>query len=502
MKRVKQFLNETLHTPTWLAGLILVVLLLRIPTFFEPYSYGDEMIYLTLGEAARRGWTLYKDIHDNKPPLLYLTATIAGNLFWFKAILAVWHVGTIYIFWKLSTKLFPKKQRLQQISSVIFALFSTFPLLEGNIANAENFMIGPIMLAFYFLLDKKPENKKLMLSGFLLSIATLFKIPAAFDLPAIIFLWIAVAKLKIKDVRAIMKRSIVLGIGFSLPILLTFIYYWLQGAFQEYLIAGYLQNFGYLSSWRPDDTTEPFLTKNGPLISRGLLVLLAHLVLFWRRRSLSKQFLFLSSWLFLTLFAVTLSERPYPHYLLQSLAPVSLLFGILFTKRDIEQPLSILPLAAFFFVPFYFNFWHYTSIDYYQKFIQFATDQSTKQQYFNTFGGDVVRNYKIAKYIKSNTQRKDLVYVWGDTAKIYALSNRLPPIKYIADYHINDFYDKGQVIKDLEADFPELVVILPDSGDFPQLRQFVHSYYGLTAKLDGAEIWRLMEPEVHSIIAP
>src|SRR3990167_11226717 len=104
---MKTFLNK-LHTPTWLFVLLSVVFILRIPSFFEPYSYGDEMIYLTLGEAIRRGIPLYSGIHDNKPPLLYVMAAIAGNLFWFKAILTIWHIVTIFLFWKLSQALFNK----------------------------------------------------------------------------------------------------------------------------------------------------------------------------------------------------------------------------------------------------------------------------------------------------------------------------------------------------------------------------------------------------------
>jgi len=95
-----------LHTPVWLFILLVVVFILRIPSFFEPYSYGDEMIYLTLGEAIRQGVPLYLGVHDNKPPLLYILAAISGRLFWFKAILAIWHLITVFIFWKLSEVLF------------------------------------------------------------------------------------------------------------------------------------------------------------------------------------------------------------------------------------------------------------------------------------------------------------------------------------------------------------------------------------------------------------
>src|SRR5690554_2837113 len=133
------FSLKIFQIPKWLFILLFAILVLRIPTLFEPYSYGDEMIYLALGEGIRDGLTLYRDIHDNKPPLLYFTAAVAGNLFWFKAILAVWHLITIYLFWKLITILFPDEQKKQLIAVTFFSVFTTLPLLEGNIANAELF---------------------------------------------------------------------------------------------------------------------------------------------------------------------------------------------------------------------------------------------------------------------------------------------------------------------------------------------------------------------------
>ena len=100
-----KFLNK-LHLPHWLTILLAVVLVLRIPSFFEPFSYGDEMIYLALGEAIRRGIPLYKGIHDNKPPLLYILAAVAGNVFWFRVILTAWNLVTIVLFWHLMGVLF------------------------------------------------------------------------------------------------------------------------------------------------------------------------------------------------------------------------------------------------------------------------------------------------------------------------------------------------------------------------------------------------------------
>jgi hypothetical protein len=497
-----EFLNKKLHTPTWLFVLLLVILVLRIPSFFEPYSYGDEMIYLTLGDAINKGVPLYKAIHDNKPPLLYIMAAIAGSLFWFKAILTIWVLLTIYVFWKLTQALFKKRVKFQIIATVVFATLTTVPLLEGNIANAELFMIGPTILAFYLLLSRKLTIKNLVLSGFLFSISALFKIPAAFDVPAIVLYWFFnLKKLDKESLIKIVRHTLVLVSAFLVPIALTFVWFTFKGAFKEYLTAAFLQNFGYLSSWRPSDIQKPFLVRNAPLLIRAGIVALVAAVLFKLRKKLSKQFLFTSMWLFLTLFAVTLSERPYPHYLIQSVAPISILIAMLFTKKNIEQVLIIVPLFFAALVPFYYRFWHYPTLPYYERFIKFATGNMSKEEYLNSFGAQVPRNYKIANFITTSTKPYEKVFVWGDGTPIYALSRRLPPGKYVADYHIKDFSSEAEIINGLKQDEPSLIVILPNSQPFPELEFFIKHNYGLTENVDGAEIWKLLSPQVRSLFS-
>ncbi len=496
------FLNKKLHTPTWLFLLLLIVFLLRIPSFFEPYSYGDEMIYLTLGEAIRRGIPIYKGIHDNKPPLLYLLAAVAGNLFWFKAILAGWSLVTVFLFWKLTEILFPKKVNAQKISTSIFALLTTIPLLEGNIINSELFMIGPIILAFLTLLTRKNNVKNLLISGFLFSIAALFKIPAAFDLPVIIVYWIIAEKdLNKENLLQIIKKAIILGLGFLIPIVASFVWFYFAGALKEYFVAAFAQNFGYLSSFRPGDIQKPFLVKNGPLLVRAVIVFLASVVLFNFRKKLSKEFIFSSLWIFFTLFAVTLSERPYPHYLIQAVAPLSLLTSMFFTKKNIEQLYTIIPLFFAFLVPVYFHFWYYPTVPYYEKFVKLISGQINKDEYLNTYGSQVPRNYKIANFLATSTRASDKVFVFGDGVPVYALSRRLPPGRYVADYHIKDFSSEEQTISTLETDLPAFIIVMPGYRLSTAMDNLIRNNYGMTMVVDDAQIWRLLNPKVRFLFS-
>lgn len=479
-------INNLLHIPTWMAVVLIAIIVLRIPSLFEPYSYGDEMIYLTLGEAIRRGLVLYKEIHDNKPPLLYDLAAISGNLFWFRAILGMWMLVTTIAFWRLVQRLFPKNLNLVKISVIAFAILTTLPLLEGNIANAELFMIGPTIIGFLFLLKEKPSNLDLVLGGVCFSLATLFKVPAAFDFPVVFAYWILVSKLTPKE---FVKRFAITTLSFLGLIVISFVWFWYRGASGEYAMAAFLQNVGYLSSWRPDDAQKSFLVKNGPLLMRGVIVLIGFTLTFIFRKKLGKGFILATIWLLFSLFAVTLSERPYPHYLIQSVPSIAILIGLLIYSRKMDQIWAIIPLVLVAFVPVYYKFYYYDSVSYYSRFVSFATGAITKKQYFDQFDGNVNRNYALAEFINSSSQPQDSVFVWGDSPPIYALSNRLPNIKYVANYHIHDFSSNEEVLSQLSSNMPDFVIILPEGGSFRQLTSFVSQNYLPVYKTFGATVW-------------
>lgn len=476
-----------IHLPAWVVGILALVLILRIPSFFEPYYYGDEMIYMTLGQGMRQGLTLYKDIHDNKPPLLYLTAAAAGNLFWFKAILCFWNLITIAFFYKLASKFFDKNKKAQVISTLIFAILTTIPLFEGNIVNAELFMIGFSIIALYTLLSDTLSSKKIFFAGVLFGLGTLFKVPAAFDLPIIVFYWFITNDFK--NYPRVIKNTIILGLGFISPILFTFGWYYMKGALPEYIRAAFLQNVGYLSSFRPGDIQKPFYIRNGPLLIRAAIVFVGTIVLFLFRKKLSKKFILFCLWVLLGLFAVTLSERPYPHYFVQVLAPISFLFGMFFAEKNIEQALVVIPLALSFLVPFYYKFYSYSTKDYYLRFINFATGRINKTEYFQSFSGTVNRNYKIADFLTTVTMPSDRVFMWdSDSATVYALARRLPPIKYVADYHITDYSSLSEVAKELAANPPKFI-ILTSGHTYPNLNTLLRKKYLLINQIGNSNIY-------------
>src|SRR3989344_9379708 len=121
----------------------LVFLLLRIPSLYEPYWYGDEGIYEVIGKAIRSGRILYTGIWDNKPPLLYIIyALFDSDQFFVRAASIIFGIAAIVTLYLLIEKVF-RSQKASILGTLFFAILFGLPLLEGNIANAENFMLFP-----------------------------------------------------------------------------------------------------------------------------------------------------------------------------------------------------------------------------------------------------------------------------------------------------------------------------------------------------------------------
>lgn len=483
-------IGDFLHLPdlpTWLLGILVLVLILRVPSFFEPYYYGDEMIYLTLGHGVTQGLTLYKDIYDNKPPLLYITAAIAGNLFWFKVILAAWNILTIIIFYKLAEVLFQKRKWSVKLAALFFALITTLPIFEGLTVNSELFMIGFTILAFLILLKEKLATKNIFFAGVLLGLGTLFKVPAAFDAPVIVFYWLMTEGFA--NWKVVLKRTLILVVGFLVPIVLTVIYYFFKGALPDFLKATFLQNITYLSSYRPGDIQKPFLLKNAPLLIRASIVFVGFIIIYVVRKKTSSRFILLLIWMLLSLFAITLSERPYPHYFIQAAAPVSFLLAMLFTERSIEQAFTVIPLAIAFFIPFHYNFYQYQVVPYYVRFINFVSGKMDRNTYLQSFDTNTIRNYQISDFLIKSSGPSDRVFIWDPASPtIYALSRRIPPVKYVVPYHVYDYSNTKELAQNLNKNLPRFI-ITSIRYPYPEIASIVKSDYLLIQQIDDVNIY-------------
>ena len=465
----------------WLIVVLVVVVILRIPSLFEPYWYGDEGIYLTLGQAMRSGVELYKQIHDNKPPLLYVMAAAAGgNLFWFKLITLLWNLVTIAVFSKLAKKVFEPGRRKMKLAVWVFAMATTLPVLEGNIANAELFFLLPTVWAMYWLWDKNVQMKYIIGSGLVLGVAALFKMPAVLEAGVWPLVWL------VEGDKSWWKKTIILAIGITAVIGVSGVYFAWKGAGREYLVAAWAQNLPYLSTWKAVGGSGIYAIKGRMVITALVLTPILGLARKWGRRAT-----ILGTWGVITLFAALLSGRPYPHYLLQSAGVIAIAAAVIIRgsreERVIAWGLSGLTIAAFIG----FKFYLYPVAGYYANFARWVIGTKTRSEYFGWFNPQVNKNYQIAGVVMAGSGEGDKVFVWGDEPMIYALVKRLPASKYTVEYHIKDFRAQEETIAALKQNPPKYIVSLANEAELPGLAELLDGMYRLEKTVDGVRIYRL-----------
>ncbi len=446
---------------------LLFFILLRIPSLIEPMWYADEGIYVVIAKAMSEGRMLYSEVWDNKPPLLYVLYFLTQNLFGIKLLSIFFGAGAVYLFYRIA-KILLRKELSIFISCLFFVLLLGSPLIEGNIANAENFMLLPILGGFFLLLNKKEfDTKSGVWAGLLFFTALLLKFVAIFDIAA----WAIFAVVReLGDRRKITRQKfrksmiaflVTLG-ALSLILIGTFV---ILGNFQAFIDAVFLKNVSYVSE------------KNSPVIGNSLLVLkilalgiFCSLLIFFKKRIHNEGF-FILLWLGFALFNVYFSQRYFGHYLLLLTPVLSLVLGSAF---DLKGKLKMLFTAAFILtvllVGLTFEFFERIG-GYYKNYFEFVFAGKNIDSYQRFFDSTTPRNYEIARILKDTGKNKN-VMVWSDGGQIYTLLDDAPFGKYIVAYHILFYKEAYEETKELLAkQKPDVIVEvtqIPDEFDIAE----------------------------------
>ena len=137
-----------------LASILLLIFLMRLPSLFEPYWYGDEGIFAAVARNLNFGGVLYQDAWDNKPPMIYLTYQAIFNffgvsMFWLRLVTAIVVLATAAVIYEIAQSTMGAKRAL--IGVFIFGFLTSLRIVEGNLALTEIYMILPISLAMLWV---------------------------------------------------------------------------------------------------------------------------------------------------------------------------------------------------------------------------------------------------------------------------------------------------------------------------------------------------------------
>jgi len=511
--------------PLFVALVLMVVL--RIPNLTEPYWYGDEGIYLTLGQSMNKGLTLYKDIIDHKTPIIYFLAETHTQLN-FRLLLIGWMLATTTAFYYVARTLFKNRAIPTFFATILFVIATTLPSFEGNIPNGELFVMGFILVGMLLLMQTnyvqqllypkkatKKENWLLyLLSGSFLSLGVLTKVPAIFDVAAVFgFGYFATTNAfftqkmrSFQEAFHIFKRNvpvwILLVVGLIIPVLISIFYFVSKGAGQEYLDFGLLYNFRYAGSWQLPFTNRLllfFFTLPGKVVVMAALTLILTL----GKKYISPTYQFILFWFGLSLFASLLSNRPYPHYYLQIAPALALLlsgtvyeaFLAVFSKaartsKNILGPLiGLVSITMFIAILLLIDVHPYPTVKYYTTFIQLAQGKISAAEYNQRFDVHMKDNYAAVEVMQQCPD--DHLFIWGTNPMLYALADRIPTGRFTVSFHIKDFDAYDETFADLVEDHPSFIVVMNDeNSEFPQFYEYLEKEYTQTpVKFDNFQLW-------------
>lgn len=519
LKKIDVFLD---HQTALLLNLFLLVIL-RIPNFFEPYWYGDEAIYLTVGNALNKGGQLYTTIIDHKTPLIYQLARVP-NQFYFRLLNLGWMLITTIAFWLFAKKLF-KNSIASFFATLIMVLLTSLPWLEGHIPNGELFVMGFVMVGavlftntrvwknFFSKKNSWPRERKkegflLFTSGTLFSLAILTKVPALLDLTAFLAIF---ALLLLSDMFSINKsfkdwsktlkqllwRILIFSLGIILPILISILYYRSLGSGQDYLDYGLLYNLRYSQSWQLNFDSS-FLNFSFSLLGKTLYFFAFVVLIALNTKEINKRFQFISIWFVASLYSTLLSSRPYPHYFIQMIPPFALLLVEIIlglkvkSKTRINNFKSVASgvglIALTIYIMLLFNFKPYSTSKYYSQFWKVASGQISKEEYDYSFNNLVRDNQKVAKLIEELGLEK--IFIWGTNPMLYAQTKTVPTSRFTVAFHIKDFEDYARTLAQIKQEEPRLIVVMRNDQDtFPDLNTYLKDSYLINSEFQNMNLY-------------
>jgi hypothetical protein len=479
-----------------------VIIIARLPSFWDKWWYGDENIYLAVGRGVSQGQLLYTDVWDNKPPgILFLYSLIyrvfETNIVGYRLVNLIFNLISFWALWIIARKVF-KWGRVQiNICCIVFGFLLSFGW-EMSLLNGEVVFMPLVLLGVLGLFSIKSAQRPMVnynLTGLSFALAAFTKAHAAFELICILGIWsvlqidnfnIGVIK---NDVLNYFKKVLPFVSGLIglmlLPYLLSVIYYSFIGKLSDFYFGVVGFSNGYLSTFKP----IVFGIELGFIANlrwRLLLLVSGLAVLSYMkvRKLLTTETYIAISWLLVVVFCALISDRNYPHYLIQVFAPLALVVTML-VKYLFEQKNSLsnkIVFSMLFIVSlngFTTTFANNSIIPFYNplngvKFVQYLTKNITLEDFQRSNNSSNYDREKIVlPLIEKYSKPDDKIFLVLNGAELYPLSKRLSSYEQITDFQFNETVDKafGKISK------AKLIVTYAKSPIFNEILPFIRDNY-------------------------
>jgi len=495
----------------WLQGalllfLCLLPLLLYLPFLSTPFER-DEGVYATIAQGLLDGKIPYRDLFDNKPPLVYGWYAFSFLLFGEnvvapRVVAALLLSMTTLTLFGQARMVFPRGAAY--VATGLFALSTGLPYVAVH-ANTEAYMLLPLVasLTAFTIGMRRGDLRWFLLSGVLGGLAMMTKQVAVWNLlalavVALIWRWRASGV----GWRSIMPALCLLtgAAGTAFLVALPFA---AMGALDDLIYANIAYNWLYAGAalsfaglLKHLKAILFFLAVAAPLVGGAF----GGLFLIWRRsRAWGPTAYLLSGWALGSVAGVATGLRFFPHYFLQLLPVVAILTAVvvyhgfrnwhmdlvgktMIALGVVFVAISLVTSAGLYFVP------------------ESAERRFDEPLFYQEQWKSA--SQAVGAYIAERTGPEDAIFVFGREAQVYFYADRRPAVPYFYDWAY--WYDESTLTETIEELRQTRPVYIIDSAqpplfeDYeryhpPVFRQFLQENYEYVGKVYFADIYRVRE---------
>ncbi len=460
-----------------LVAICLIPVLVYLPALTTPFV-SDEGVYATIARGLLDGKVPYRDLFDNKPPLIY--GWYAFSFLLFGESVAAPRIVAALLLSVTTLSLFAQVRMVSSpgvayIAAALFAVSTGIPFVALH-ANTEAYMLLPLVtsLVAFTIGIRDGRLRWFLVAGALGALAMMTKQVAVWNLLALAafatwWRWRAIGG----GWRSA-KPALCVVAGAGVTTALVAVPFAGSGALSDFLYANLSYNWLYMGALsfgeRLGQLTNGvlfFSAVAAPLVA-GAVVGLVNLL---RGRTLPMEGL-LILWALASVAGVATGGRFFPHYFFQLLPAAAVLTAMViytrFRKRDIEplrRPAVVAGLLILA-VALATNAMLYLAPDAAEKRVAPTTFEH--QQWESA-------SQELAAYIAERTGPEDTIFNFGREAELYFYADRRPAVRYFADWPF--WWDESTLYETMDALRETKPVYIVDSLQLPLFEEDFEQYH-------------------------
>lgn len=458
--------NRRFLIPLVLAWCAFLSLALRLTFLNEPIER-DEGFYSAIGLQLLDGAILYRDIAEQKGPLLFYLyafglATFGKSAEALRIFTAFYNLVTLCGVYWIAREV--AGQRAGLVAALIYAVFSSVPMMQAAGSNAEVFLALPLVLTACYLLSWMRTGRQFLLifAGLACVSALLIKLVAA---PLALLAWIVVT-ITARNCRThlssqayfllpqIVVVAIMLALLAQVGALSYFIQFTLVGAIK------YVANTNSVNLYGPalSMVLQVLWAELMPISVLGLGLLLVIPLIGKDNRLL---YVCLLPWA--ALGAVLIPGKNFPHYFINLVPFLSATTAIAIlscfnAKHTAIRWISLIPALFLVFLI--------------AKEHEFYWKMTSDEVSIAKYGSDeFVRAKNIALWIKERTSPEDYIFHWGFNPQVYLISGRRFLPRFISSMDVSGYGNTPALRQELAGYLktfrPAYIVIFPKWSRYP-----------------------------------